>query len=84
MKDFKNQIAFITGGASGAGFGQAQVFGRAGAKIDKPQFGPGSSFEHRYGAGSGDIQLETFSGSVELLLVAILVLLLLWIVFGPG
>src|SRR6185503_3405756 len=33
MKDFQNQIAFITGGASGAGFGQAQVFGRAGAKI---------------------------------------------------
>ena len=33
MKDFRNQIAFITGGASGAGFGQAQVFGRAGAKI---------------------------------------------------
>jgi DUF4097 and DUF4098 domain-containing protein YvlB len=40
----------------------------AGAKIDKPQFGPGSSFDHRYGAGSGDIHLETFSGSVELLL----------------
>ncbi|MDN5781477.1 MAG: DUF4097 family beta strand repeat-containing protein [Luteimonas sp.] len=39
-----------------------------GAKVDKPQFGPGSSFEHRYGAGSGDIHLETFSGSVELLL----------------
>ncbi|HLB84701.1 MAG TPA: SDR family NAD(P)-dependent oxidoreductase, partial [Steroidobacteraceae bacterium] len=33
MKDFKDQIAFITGGASGAGFGQAEVFGRAGAKI---------------------------------------------------
>jgi NAD(P)-dependent dehydrogenase (short-subunit alcohol dehydrogenase family) len=33
MKDFGGQIAFITGGASGAGFGQAQVFGRAGAKI---------------------------------------------------
>jgi NAD(P)-dependent dehydrogenase (short-subunit alcohol dehydrogenase family) len=33
MKDFTGQIAFITGGASGAGFGQAQVFGRAGAKI---------------------------------------------------
>ncbi len=33
MKDFKNQIAFITGGASGAGYGQAEVFGRAGAKI---------------------------------------------------
>lgn len=33
MQSFKNQIAFITGGASGAGFGQAQVFGRAGARI---------------------------------------------------
>jgi NAD(P)-dependent dehydrogenase (short-subunit alcohol dehydrogenase family) len=33
MKDFTDQIAFITGGASGAGFGQAQVFGRAGAKV---------------------------------------------------
>ncbi|MEJ0027375.1 MAG: SDR family NAD(P)-dependent oxidoreductase [Rhizomicrobium sp.] len=33
MKDFKDQIAFITGGASGAGFGQATVFGRAGARI---------------------------------------------------
>jgi NAD(P)-dependent dehydrogenase (short-subunit alcohol dehydrogenase family) len=30
---FDNAIAFITGGASGAGFGQAQVFGRAGARI---------------------------------------------------
>lgn len=33
MQDFNDQIAFITGGASGAGFGQAQVFGRAGARI---------------------------------------------------
>lgn len=33
MDSFDNQIAFITGGASGAGFGQAQVFGRAGARI---------------------------------------------------
>jgi NAD(P)-dependent dehydrogenase (short-subunit alcohol dehydrogenase family) len=33
MKDFQGKVAFITGGASGAGFGQAQVFGRAGAKI---------------------------------------------------
>jgi len=39
-----------------------------GASIDKPRYGPGSSFEHRYGSGSGDIHLETFSGSVELLL----------------
>lgn len=33
MKDFSGQLAFITGGASGAGFGQAKVLGRAGAKI---------------------------------------------------
>ena len=33
MKDFNGKIAFITGGASGAGFGQAQVFAEAGAKI---------------------------------------------------
>ncbi|WP_404712935.1 SDR family NAD(P)-dependent oxidoreductase [Sphingomonas sp. MMS24-J13] len=33
MQDFNGQIAFITGGASGAGLGQAQVFGRAGARI---------------------------------------------------
>ncbi|HKE87348.1 MAG TPA: SDR family NAD(P)-dependent oxidoreductase [Vicinamibacterales bacterium] len=33
MKDFKGQVAFITGGASGAGFGQAMLFGREGAKI---------------------------------------------------
>jgi NAD(P)-dependent dehydrogenase (short-subunit alcohol dehydrogenase family) len=33
MKDFEGQLAFITGGASGAGFGQAKVFGRARAEI---------------------------------------------------
>ena len=33
MKDFKGQLAFITGGASGAGLGQAKVLGRAGARI---------------------------------------------------
>jgi NAD(P)-dependent dehydrogenase (short-subunit alcohol dehydrogenase family) len=33
MQDFNGQLAFITGGASGAGFGQAKVFGRAGAEI---------------------------------------------------
>lgn len=33
MKDLNGQLAFITGGASGAGFGQAKVFGRAGAEI---------------------------------------------------
>ena len=33
MKDFKNKIAFITGGASGAGLGQAKVFAKAGMKV---------------------------------------------------
>ena len=33
MKDFKDKVAFITGGGSGAGLGQAQVFGEAGCKI---------------------------------------------------
>lgn len=33
MNSFENEIAFITGGASGAGFGQAQVFGRAGCRV---------------------------------------------------
>ena len=33
MKDFAGKIAFITGGASGAGLGQAKVFSEAGCKI---------------------------------------------------
>jgi NAD(P)-dependent dehydrogenase (short-subunit alcohol dehydrogenase family) len=33
MKDFKGKVAFITGGASGAGFGQAKVFSEAGCKV---------------------------------------------------
>jgi len=33
MKDLQGQLAFVTGGASGAGLGQAKVFGRAGASI---------------------------------------------------
>ena len=33
MKDFTGKVAFITGGASGAGFGQAKVFSEAGCKI---------------------------------------------------
>lgn len=33
MRDFNDQVAFITGAASGAGYGQAEVFGKAGAKI---------------------------------------------------
>jgi NAD(P)-dependent dehydrogenase (short-subunit alcohol dehydrogenase family) len=33
MKDFAGKICFITGGASGAGLGQAKVFGREGMKV---------------------------------------------------
>jgi NAD(P)-dependent dehydrogenase (short-subunit alcohol dehydrogenase family) len=33
MKDFKGKITFITGGASGAGLGQAKLFGGLGAKV---------------------------------------------------
>ncbi len=33
MKDFDGKVAFITGGASGAGLGQAKVFSEAGCKV---------------------------------------------------
>ena len=33
MKDFYGKIAFITGGAAGAGLGQAKVFAKAGMKV---------------------------------------------------
>jgi NAD(P)-dependent dehydrogenase (short-subunit alcohol dehydrogenase family) len=33
MRDVQNRVAFITGGASGIGFGMAQVFARAGMKV---------------------------------------------------
>jgi NAD(P)-dependent dehydrogenase (short-subunit alcohol dehydrogenase family) len=33
MKDFTGKVAFITGGASGAGLGQAKLFSEAGCKI---------------------------------------------------
>lgn len=33
MKDFREKIVFITGGASGAGLGQAKVFAEAGMKV---------------------------------------------------
>ena len=39
-----------------------------GANIDRPRYGPGSSFEHTYGSGSAEIRMETFSGSAELVL----------------
>ena len=37
-----------------------------GAKIEKPEHGPGSSFHTRYGSGDGEIGIETFSGDAEL------------------
>ena len=33
MKDFAGKVAFITGGASGLGFGLAKVFSEAGCKV---------------------------------------------------
>ena len=33
-----------------------------------PKYGPGASFEHRYGSGNGEIRIETFSGDAELIL----------------
>jgi DUF4097 and DUF4098 domain-containing protein YvlB len=37
-----------------------------GAKIRKEEFGPGSSFRMRYGAGKGEIRIQTFSGDARL------------------
>lgn len=37
-----------------------------GARIERPEHGPGASFNVRYGAGEGEIHLETFSGDAEL------------------
>jgi DUF4097 and DUF4098 domain-containing protein YvlB len=39
-----------------------------GATIERPKYGPGASFEHRYGSGNGLIRIETFSGDGELVL----------------
>ncbi len=36
------------------------------AKIEREEFGPGSSFHSQYGAGKGEIRLESFSGDAEL------------------
>lgn len=36
------------------------------AQIQRPKHGPGASFEHRYGSGSGRVRLETFSGDATL------------------
>ena len=38
------------------------------ARIDRPRYGPGASFEHTYGEGAGEVRIETFSGNAELAL----------------
>lgn len=37
-----------------------------GAQINRPKHGPGSSFDHRYGNGDGDVSIESFSGDATL------------------
>ena len=37
-----------------------------GARIEREEFGPGSSFRTRYGAGKGEVRIETFSGDATL------------------
>ena len=39
-----------------------------GAKVRKEDFGPGKSFEARYGSGAGEIRIESFSGDATLTL----------------
>lgn len=39
------------------------------AKIQREEFGPGSSFNARYGAGKGQVHMETFSGDATLRLL---------------
>lgn len=36
------------------------------ARVEQPRHGPGSSFQHRYGQGEGEVRMETFSGDAEL------------------
>lgn len=36
------------------------------AAIVRPKHGPGSRFDHRYGAGDGEVGIESFSGDVKL------------------
>ena len=38
------------------------------ANVEHSRHGPGSSLEHRYGKGEGDVSIETFSGDVDLTL----------------
>ena len=37
-----------------------------GAEVVRKRYGPGASMDHRYGSGSGSIEVETFSGDFQL------------------
>lgn len=37
-----------------------------GVQVERPKYGPGASFDTRYGSGDGEISIETFSGSATL------------------
>ncbi len=50
--------------ASGTSF--SGTLEAADADIQRKKYGPGESFEHRYGSGDGEIKLETFSGDARL------------------
>jgi len=55
MQDFSGKVAFITGGASGVGLGQARVFAKAGARVvlaDIRADALEAALEHFRGAGA--------------------------------
>lgn len=37
-----------------------------GAEVHRPKYGPGASVEHRYGSGSSNIRIESFSGDAAI------------------
>ena len=37
-----------------------------GVRVERPRYGPGSSYRTRYGSGNGEISLQTLSGNAEL------------------
>lgn len=37
-----------------------------GVRVERPKYGPGASFQARYGSGAGSVRMETFSGDAEL------------------
>ena len=37
-----------------------------GAEVHRPKYGPGASVDHRYGSGSANIRIESFSGDARI------------------